>query len=60
MTREEALAEKVAKKASEALEPLRREMAIYKWPDDLRAIMLRAVAATAENMARDAEQGISR
>lgn len=43
----EALAEKIASKAEDALAGLEREMAIMKWPPDFRAIMWGAVARAA-------------
>lgn len=57
--RAEVLAEKIAKKAKDALADLDREMDIMKWPPEFRAILWGAVAHEAalrehenENMAR--------
>jgi hypothetical protein len=47
------VAEKVAQRAAEALDPLRIEMISNRWPADLRAIMWRAVADTAARLASE-------
>ena len=47
------IAEKVAQRAQEALDPMRMEMTMNRWPADLRAIMWKAVALTAERLAAD-------
>lgn len=49
-----ALAEKIEKKASDALDSLEREMAIMKWPAEFRAIMWSAVAEIATRRAEAA------
>jgi hypothetical protein len=49
-----AVAEKIARKASDLLDPLRLEMAMNKWPDEFRTIMWQAVADTASRLAADA------
>lgn len=48
-----ALAEKIAAKASAALDGLEREMLIMKWPAEFKAIMWDAVAATATSRAQE-------
>lgn len=45
------LAEKIAKKAADMLDPLEREMIVMKWPAEFRAIMWQAVADTAARLA---------
>lgn len=49
----EALAEKIAAKAADALSAIDREMAIMKWPAEFRAIMWGAVAHEARNREAD-------
>lgn len=43
----EAVAEKIAKKAEDALARLEREMVIMKWPQEFREIMWNAVSHAA-------------
>lgn len=50
------LAEKIAQKAADLLDPLRLEMAINKWPADFRAIMWGAVRDTAARLAAESER----
>lgn len=47
------IAERVAQRAADVLDPLRIEMAANRWPADLRAIMYRAVADTAARLAAE-------
>jgi hypothetical protein len=54
------LAGLISAKAEEALANLEEEMAIRKWPADLRAIMWEAVAAVASIRAREARETGSR
>lgn len=48
-----ALAEKIAKRAQDVLDPLRIEMAMARWPAEYRVIMWEAVAATATALAAE-------
>lgn len=50
-SKEQALAEKIVAKASDALGALDREMRIMKWPNEFRVIMWEAVAAEAQSRA---------
>jgi hypothetical protein len=50
----EAVAEKIAAKAEDALANLDREMIIMKWPQEFRVIMWDAVAHAASLRAADA------
>lgn len=47
MERAQALANKITKKAEDALSGLEREMSIMKWPPEFRAIMWGAVVEMA-------------
>lgn len=51
-----ALAEKITKKAEDALSTLALEMTLMKWPPDFRAIMWGAVADLANNRRVEAER----
>ena len=53
MDKAKAVADKVAKKAEDALADLECEMALRKWPAEFRAIMWDAVAAIAARRAQD-------
>lgn len=53
MAKPEQIAEMVAKKVQALLEPLVIEMAIRKWPDDLRKIMWDAVSHQASLNAQE-------
>lgn len=50
----QAVADKVTKKAMDALDGLEREMIIMKWPAEFRAIMWGAVATIASTRADEA------
>ena len=50
----QAVAEKIEKKARNALEPLAREMKIMGWPAQFQAIMWEAVAHSASLLAAEA------
>jgi hypothetical protein len=50
------LAERIARKAADALDPLRLEMAIKKWPAEFRVIMWEAVASVAMQQAAESKQ----
>lgn len=54
MATAESVAEKIAKRAEDALAGLDREMAIMKWPPEFRAIMWHAVAHAATLRAHEA------
>lgn len=47
LAKAKALAEKIQKRADEALRPLAREMLVMQWPAEYRAIMWQAVAEEA-------------
>lgn len=49
------IAEKIAAKARDTLEPLAREMLIMKWPAEFRAIMWGAVAQHAGILAVESD-----
>lgn len=51
----EELAEKIAAKAARTLAPLTTEMSIMQWPNEFRAIMLRAVIAQAEALLNEVD-----
>lgn len=55
MANPHAIAEKVAKKAADTLEPLRIEMAIAKWPPEFRKIMWDAVSQHAAILAAESK-----
>ena len=55
MADEKALAEKIARKAEDALSALRLEMAAGRWPPEFRKIMWNAVIETAKAHASDIE-----
>jgi hypothetical protein len=51
----EAQADKIARKADDALAGLQIEMAMAKWPAEFRKIMWEAVAETATQRAREVQ-----
>lgn len=51
----QALADKIARKAADVLEPLIREMDIMKWPAEYRVIMWEAVACHATVLAAESK-----
>lgn len=55
MTDPNQIAEKIAGKARDTLEPLAREMLIMKWPAEFQAIMWSAVAQHAGILAAEAD-----
>ena len=54
------IAEKVAQKAADTLDPLRLEMTIAKWPPELRKIMWDAVAQHAAILAAECAPAATR
>ena len=51
----QALAEKIAQKVAETLEPLEREMIIMKWPSEYRVIFWQALSIAADRLAAESK-----